>query len=137
LVFDFSNKPHFHKLDLYATAGYNDRRTDTLYLAVGSNIQRWDGGSTNLTLVWKSKKYRFSSQINMGAAKIDAEGYPVTLKVYGDGVLKHTQTVANNGTFKLPAGYRAEKYEIQVESAYKISTIAIGETVRDIRQVYV
>jgi hypothetical protein len=73
----------------------------------------------------------------MGAAKIDADGYPLTLKVYGDGVLKHTQIVANNSTFKLPAGYRAEKYEIQVESAYKINTIAIGETVRDIRQVYV
>jgi hypothetical protein len=137
LVFDFSNKPHFHKLDAYATAGYNDRRKDSLYLAIGSNIQRWDGGSTNYTMTWKSKKYRFSSQINMGAGKVDADGYPVTLKLYADGALKHTQTVANNSTFKLPAGYRAEKYEIQIESAYKINTVAVGETVRDIRQVYV
>jgi hypothetical protein len=108
-----------------------------LYLAIGSNIQRWDGGSTNYTMTWKSKKYRFSSQINMGAGKVDADGYPVTLKLYADGALKHTQTVANNSTFKLPAGYRAEKYEIQIESAYKINTVAVGETVRDIRQVYV
>jgi hypothetical protein len=137
LVFDFSAKPHFHKLDAYATAGYNDRRRDSLYLAIGANIQRWDGGSTNYTMTWKSKKYRFSYQLNMGAAKVDADGYPVTLKVYGDGVLKHTQTVANGSTFKLPSGYRAEKYEIQIESAYKVNSIAVGETVRDIRQVYV
>jgi hypothetical protein len=137
LVFDFSAKPHFHKLDAYATAGYNDRRRDSLYLAIGANIQRWDGGATNFTMTWKSKKYRFSYQVNMGVAKVDADGYPVTLKVYGDGSLKHTQTVANGNIFKLPAGYRAEKYEVQIESAHKVNSIAIGETVRDIKQVYV
>ena len=137
LVFDFGAKPNFHKLDIYATAGYNERRKDALFLAIGNVIKKWDYGTTNLTMTWHSKRYRFSSQINMGVAKIDAASYPVTFKLWADGALKITKTVANNQIFKLPSGYRAEKFELEVSASDQIISVAVGETAKDIRQVYV
>ena len=137
LVFDFGAKPNFHKLDIYATAGYNERRKDALFLTIGNVIQKWDYGTTNLTMTWHSKRYRFSSQINMGVGKIDAASYPVTLKLWADGALKITKTVANNQIFKLQAGYRAEKFELEVSASDQIISVAVGETAKDIREVYV
>jgi hypothetical protein len=121
--------------DVYTTAVYNDIRSDSLYLVDGSNVKKWDGGSGNLTYTWKSKIFVAPSPQNMGVGQVFAEAYPVTFKLYADRALKHTQTVANDRPFKMPSGYKAKEFEVEVSGTNAINTIYISGVTAGLRQV--
>lgn len=109
------NDAAFTLLDLYATAGFTDLLQDALYLQVGTTIVKWGAGGTNMTATWKSGATELPAPINMACAKVRATSYPVTFRYYSDGVLKHTKTVANDGIFKLPAGFRTSVVEVAMD----------------------
>jgi hypothetical protein len=115
------------------TAVYVDPRTDTLYMAQGSNIVRFDRGSA-LTYTWRSKVYRQGFAINMGYGQVVADAYPVTMKVYADGALRATKTVASSGVFTLPGGYRATDYQIEVTGTANITQANLSTSVEELRQ---
>lgn len=119
---------------VYTTATYNDIRTDSLYIVDGSNVKKWDGSNTSLTYSWKSKIFLAPRPENMGVGQVFAEAYPVTFKLYADGVLKHTQTVANDKAFKLPSGYKAKEFEVVVEGTTTINSIYIASTAAELKQ---
>lgn len=119
--------------DQYATAAFNDIKTDSLYLAIGSNVKKWDGGASNLTYTWKSKIFVLPRPENMAVAQVFAESYPVTMKVYADGTLKHTQTVTNDRPFKLPSGYKAREYELEVSGTARINNIFLAGTTKELK----
>jgi hypothetical protein len=134
LIFNlYGETPSFSVSTVYATAGYSDRLRDALYLAIGSAIARWDDGSTNLTLTWKSKKFRAPRPICPSIAKIEAVGYPVTFKLYADSVLKFTKTVNNIKTFRLPAGFKAQTFEFQFEASAQINRFNVAEKVNELK----
>lgn len=116
------------------TAGYYDPTTDTLYFAQGANIVRFDRGS-NLSFTWKSKVFRLPFEDNFAVAQVHADSYPVTLKVYGDGVLRHTQTVTSSKEFRLPSGFRCRDWEFQVEGSATVTEVAIANSVAELRGV--
>jgi len=116
-----------------ATAGYHDPATGELYLMVGSNIVKWDAGVGYLTYTWKSKPFVSEKPINMSCARVYADSYPVTLKVYVDGTLKHTQTVANNLVFRLPSGFRGTEISAQVEGTVNVYAVDIAESVSEMK----
>jgi hypothetical protein len=139
LIFDFAGQgAGMQASDLNAatavTAAYSDPRSDTLYMAQGSNIVRFNSGSA-LTYTWRSKKFRVPFPANFGAAQVLATSYPVTLKVYADGVLRHTQTVANANVFRLPAGFRAIDWELEATAGVDITQISMATTIDELRQV--
>jgi hypothetical protein len=140
LIFNlYGDTPSFTTSTVYATAGYSDRLRDALYLAIGSagnstnTIARWDDGSTNLTLTWKSKKFRAPRPICPSVVRIEAESYPVIFKLYGDGSLKFTKTVSSKNSFRLPSGYKAQIFEFQFETAAQINTVSIAEKVNELK----
>lgn len=134
LIFNlYGETPSFSVSTVYATAGYSDRLRDALYLAIGSAISRWDDGSTNLTFTWKTKKFRAPRPICPSIAKIEAVGYPVTFKMYGDSVLKFTKTVNNKNTFRLPAGFKAQTFEFQFEASSQINRFNVAETTKELK----
>lgn len=116
------------------TASFYDPTTDTLYFAQGANIVRFDRGS-NLTSTWKSKVFRLPFEDNFAIAQVQAESYPVTFKVYGDGVLRHTETVASSKEFRLPSGFRCRDWEFQIEGSVTVTEVAIANSVAELRVV--
>lgn len=139
LIFDPTGQgPVFTTSDINTataiTAGYSDNSTDTLYFAQGGNIVRYNTGSA-LTATWKSKRYRLSAPVSMAAASVDAEAYPVTLKVYADGSLKETKTVANPSPFRLSGGYRADEWEVQVESSNEVTRIRMASSMDELKRI--
>lgn len=120
--------------DQYATALYNDIKTDALYMAIGSNVKKWDAGTTSLSYTWKSKVFLAPRPQNMGAGQVFADTYPVTMKVYGDGVLRHTQTVANDRPFKLPSGFKVKEFEIEVSGTAAINSVFIASTAKELAE---
>jgi hypothetical protein len=130
-VFDPETKD-FAFVDVSATAGYADQATGKLYL-VGSDgkVSEWDAGSA-LTLTWESKAFLTEAPLNMGAAQVKGSSYPITFKVYADGVLKHTQAVADGKPFRLPGGYLAEKWEFSVSSSGKIQSVSMAPNIANL-----
>lgn len=129
MIFEFGGKATFSETDLYATAGYRDRQRDALYLVVGNVLKKWDAGAA-LTLDWTSGVDRLQSEVNFAAARVDAAAYPLTFKVYADGVLKHTQSVTSRYAFRLPGGYRSKRYHFQITSTAKVRSFEYASSMQ-------
>ena len=127
-------KNGYTDLDFYATAGYNDLEDDSLYLVVGGALVKFAEGSTPQNFVWRGKKFYTPRPINPAVAKVDCDGYSPnpTFKLYADGELKHTQTVTNSNTFRLPSGYKAHEFEIELAGSVPINEVCVYESAEEL-----
>lgn len=126
-------KNAFVDLDFFATAGYNNREEDILYLVVSGKLKKFVQGSGTRSYTWKSKEFYTNRPISPGVAKVSAESYSsLTFKLYADGVLKHTQTVISSEIFRLPGGYRAKSFEIQLEGTDIVNEVCVYESPQEI-----
>ena len=120
-------------LNLYTTAGFNDRENDELYLVIDGTLKKFARGTTKRSYLWKSKEFFSNRPLSPGIAKVDAEAYnALTFKLFADGSLKHTQTVANSDPFRLPGGYRGKVFEIQLEGTDIINEVCVYESPQEI-----
>lgn len=122
--------------DVTCDAAFSDKVTGTLYLVknVGgvNKLYKWDGATTNLTLTWTSKTMVIA-ECNMAAARVDAKRYPVWLKIYGDGQLVATQYVTNQEVFRLPSGYRARQWQIEVTGDAIVQGVFVATSIRELK----
>lgn len=137
LIFDFSGQGAvFTESDLNSgvaiTAMYNDARTDTLYLAQGTNIVRWDAGS-NLPYIWRSKIFRTPFPMNFAFGQVVADTYPVTMNVYADGVLRQAKTVTDNNAFRLVSGFRGFDWQIELRGTGRLTQAMISTSMEEVR----
>ena len=136
LIFDFSGQgAAMTRSDVNAataiTAGYSDARTDTLYFAQGTNIVRFNAGSA-LSYAWRSKRFRLPRPANMACGQVLAASYPVTMKVYADGSLVATKSVESASPFRLPSGYVARDYEIELTGQHEITEASIATSMAEL-----
>src|SRR6056300_1251662 len=112
--------------DEYATAGYADLATDTLYLTYADKtVKKWARGTTTKTYTWQSKVFTSPQPIGYSAAQVEAESYPVTLKIYGDGTLIQTKSVTSRDPFRVPAG-KYRDWQLRVEGTAEVFSIALA-----------
>ena len=121
-------------MDFYATAGYNDLEDDSLYLVVGGALVKFAEGSSLQNFTWRGKKFYNPRPINPAVAKVECDSYSPnpTFKLYADGQLKHTQTVTNSNTFRLPSGYKANEFEIELSGSVPINEVCVYESSEEI-----
>lgn len=125
----------FTYIDTYATAGYSDLLQDALYLKVGTSIVKWNSDSTRMTYTWKSAIFEMSSPINPACVQVIAKTYPATFKLYADGALKHTQTVASADPFWLPSGYRARFFEVEISGTAEVLAVHVASSPQELKNV--
>lgn len=132
--------------------GYRDSKDGQLYVIVGNKIEKYQGGTTNKTLRFKSKKFVAPAPVSMGWVSVHAEIYPVTVKVYADGNLiahyvlsksgdTYTQATTvpsgiSNGTIyepvmRMPATVATE-WEVQVEGT-DINEFCLAQAMEEVR----
>jgi hypothetical protein len=121
-------------MDTGYSAMHFDELKDQLYVLSGTNVQKWDAG-TAMTYRVVSKQFKQPYPVNYGAAEVIASAYPVTFRLYADGALKHTQTVASRAPFRLPSGFRAFDYQIELEGTNPIQGAAIAFSMEELKQV--
>lgn len=126
-------KNSYIKLDFYATAGFNDLENDELYLVVAGSVVKFAQGSS-LSYTWRTKEFYTQRPVNPGVAKVNCDSYSPnpTLKLYADGVLKHTETVTSSSIFRLPSGYKANQFEIELSGSVPINEVCLYEEVGEI-----
>ena len=132
--------------------GYRNPKDGQLYTIVGNKIKKYQGGSTNNTLTFKSKKFVTPAPVSMGWVSVSADIYPVTAKVYGDGTLLAHYTLTKSGStytqattvpsgissstlrepiMRMPAAV-AQEWEIQVEGT-DINEFCLAQSMEEIR----
>lgn len=139
LIFDFSGQgAAMQTCDINSvtdvSAAYGDPRTDTLYLAQGPNIVRFNSGAP-LTYTWRSKTFRTPTPTNLSAAMVIASSYPVMMRVYADGVLRQTISVADAKIFRLTSGFRAFDWQFELTGTSDVSQLSVGTSVSELQQV--
>lgn len=134
--------------------GFTDPDDSQLYLIISNTIKKFQGGSTAITYNWKSKEFIPPKPTSMGFVKVEAETYPVRVKVYGDGSVIYNAVIATSGSaytvtgttpsfsstaitesiLRLPASVHTS-FAIEVEAATIINEICIGESIDELRAI--
>jgi len=137
-----------------AAGGYTDPDDNELYIIIDNAIKKFQGGATYQTFTWKSKEFVPPKPTSMGFLKVDAEAWPVVVKVYGDGSLFYHATISTSGNayavtgstpsfsavdipepvLRLPATV-AKTFSIQIEAAAIVNEVCIAESIDEIRGV--
>jgi len=91
-----------------------------------------ENGGVLRDYVWKSKQFRVPRDVCLSAAQVDAESYPVNLRLWLDGSLNYNYTVPSDEPFRLPSG-RAKQFEIEVTGNKVVRGIVIGQSITDIQ----
>ena len=134
--------------------GYIDQKNGDLYIIVGNTLLKWRGhGSTLRTLTYKTKTFVTPAPTSMSWVSVDADTYPVTIKVYGDGTLiahyvlslsgsVFTQTTTVPGSIsnatltepvmRLPATV-AQEWEVEVSGSTIINEVCIAQSIDELR----
>jgi len=132
--------------------GYMNPKDGELYLIVANKIRKYRGSSTKRTLTWKSKQVVMPKPLSMSWVSVHAQEYPVTIKVWGDGVLfadytlsyaagVYTQTVtvpngATTGSLREPVMRLppkvAQVWEVQVSGAVEIDEVCLAQSMDEI-----
>ena len=133
-VLDPANPNGMYFLDFGVDALYLDDLQDALYVLNGTSIGKWDAGTLK-TVTFKSKEFALPKpMVGLACAQVTASAYPVTFKLYADGVLKHTQTVANDSPFRLPGGYHAQMVQVEVSGTQAVQSIVLAHSMAEIAQ---
>lgn len=114
-------------------ACYYDKLVDALFVLEGGNVRKFAESGSRLTAKFVSKVFHQVGPRNFGYAKVVADSYPLTLKVYADGALKVTRTVTNGFPFTLPSGFTAEDWQAEVQSAFAVQAIHLATDIRDFK----
>lgn len=134
LIFSFGDDAGVVECDVYATAAYVEPQLDSMFVVrrsgTANTLAEWDTGSP-LTAVWRGAEVRFQSGVLMGRARVVAAAYPVTLRLFADGVLKYTKSVPNAFPFVLPAG-RNYVVSYQIESDKKVTLAGIATSSKEL-----
>jgi hypothetical protein len=117
-------------LDFYATAGYHDKATGTLYLIVGGNIVSFSGANTYRDTDYLSKKFKFKMG-GYGCAKVLATSYPVTLDIiYRKIPFAVGLAVASDEPVRLPT-YLVDECEIRIYGSKEVSAVLLASTMEE------
>lgn len=129
-----------HDIGWTPDAVWTDPVDGCLYLSrwvnsTTSQLYKWGEGDAG-TLTWKSKRFRTTYPLSMAAARVIADGYSgtITCKIYANRELKHTQTVTSTDPFRLPSGFMAREWEIEITAATTIYEISIASSIEELAE---
>lgn len=134
-IFDPSSAQPFVLTNVYATAGYDDAVRDALFVAIGDEIREWEGSTSDMTYTWRSKQFVLGREANFGWGQVIANAYPVTLRTYTDGALRTTKAVADARPFRLPSGFTARRWEIEIEGANRVTAVYLAQDSTELQAV--
>lgn len=124
-----------------------------LYVIVGDKIRKYRAGTNKLTMTWKSRKFVTPSPVSYSWVAVQAEAYPIEVKVWADGVLHahyslsvssgvYTQTTTVPSSIPTVAiGSRpimrlapasAREWEVQVSSQTVINEVTLAQSIEEI-----
>ena len=136
LFFWYNPDAGFIRINQHYVSGYRDVPNDALYLIDSSkNLVKLDSASGSpLSYSWKSKSVSLDRPASMTAARVLADSYAsLTLSVYANGSLHHTQAITSALPVRMPRNGRARVWQVKVAGTDPIREIAIAESVTELQ----
>lgn len=113
-----------------------DQLMDHLFVVIGSAIHMWDVAANYMTAEFQSGTTRLPKPTtSFAVAEVVADAYPVNVKLFGDGVLRHEQVVVSGEPFRMRSGYLAQEFICVVASANPVQSVAFAHSVEEIASV--
>ena len=132
---DPSDPQGIYFVDVGYEALHFDELRDQLYVLSGTEVKKWDAAATFMTARFKSKEFYSPKPVNFSTGQVVADAYPVSFKLYADGGLKLTLSVQNSNAFRLPSGFMAQYWTVELESATPVLQAAIATSTTEISAV--
>ncbi|MFW5911002.1 MAG: hypothetical protein ACOCUJ_04090 [Thiohalospira sp.] len=120
----------FTFLDLYADSGWTDPETGDLFLLVDNEVWRWNDTGRR-TYRWRSKDYINAGAPAISAARVDADEYPVTLRLFADGEEVAEREIPDGRIHRLPAT-RGRRFAFELEGTATVYTAALGQGIEEV-----
>lgn len=123
------------QLDFYADAGFVDQDTGGLYLLIDGNIVKWDDNAAALlSYVWRSGTVLLPGPKNMACARVDADDYPVTFKIFNEdtGAEIHSVLVGSDNPFWLPDNNLVRRYSIELSGDNTVRRVQVAESMEGV-----
>ncbi|MBC7618009.1 MAG: hypothetical protein H7293_03280 [Candidatus Saccharibacteria bacterium] len=155
-VVDPMNPSGMFFTDIPASAFFFDEYQDQLYLLDGVNIKKWNYGAA-LTATARSKLFRTPKPVNFGCFQVTADAYPVNVKVdclnmdplevtrlavinprltvLTTKSLRFEVNVPNSLAQRLPAGFTADQWQIQVSSTGAVQGVAMAQSIKELAEI--
>jgi hypothetical protein len=139
----------------------NDAWTGDVFI-IRDNVVYWiddiDPTPEITPYLWRSKIFQLDKKTNFGAMKVYFEVPPATpalnpvpntnlvqelaadqyglVRIYADGVLRHTRELRTSGElWRLPTGFKADYWQFEVEGRVKVLSIQVAESPKELRRV--
>jgi hypothetical protein len=138
-------QPYFYSLNLSTkklgvltldhpySGAYVDRQKGRLYAVSGTTVYKlFESGSR--TGVWRTKLLVMPAQVGFAWLGVESlfDAGPVTVRWYGDGVLRYTAVVANREPVRVPVG-RWLEHEVEVESDSWVNKVTLASSGDELR----
>ena len=141
-------------LEIGYSAMFVDESQDALFMLDGLNIVKWDGGAASMTARYRSKVF-VTPPINFGAARVEADAYPVTamfesLEMDAQVVaalvaarpaiftapsttsLRYTVSVTSRLPFRLPGGFESRNTRVQVDTTNAVQMVTMATSMGEL-----
>ena len=121
------------RVGMTGSALYSDPLTDTLFVARGNQIISVFGG-TRRTGKFKTGIINVAAQQPFAWLQVDSDyTAPVTVRWYGDGVLRHTATLTSIAPVRLPPG-RYLEHEVEIETTARVTKLTMAGSTDEMKQ---
>lgn len=124
-------------LDEGFDAAHFDSGQDQLYVLRGNRIMKWDAAEAFMNAVFRSKTFRQPQPTTFSCAEVVASAYPVRLTILADGVQRFSAEVHSREPLRLPAGFRAMDWAIEVQctGAAAIQAVILATSIQELAAV--
>ncbi|MFG6660097.1 hypothetical protein [Sulfitobacter sp. 915] len=144
-IIDLSGEqPFFIEADIEPTLLYFDPDTGSLYYIEGDAVvKEFDprNGATIEKQSWRGRRIVLPGYDNFGAILVETDDVAgtkatptdpdCTIRIYADGNLVHTTTDINFAT-RLPSGFTADKWEIEIEGYAAVTGISLASDIAEL-----
>lgn len=146
-IIDLSGEqPFYMEAGIAPTVLHYSAADSALYYVEGNGVVRqWDPLTSNTLLrqTWRSKRHVLPSPENFGALLVECDALDgvkqtpadpdCVVRIFAGGVLRHTTSVVNAPT-RLPSGFLADTWEIEVEGYLPVTAISLAGDISELTE---
>lgn len=115
-----------------STAAHYFEDDDTLYIAQGSNLTKWDDGDELLTGRWRSREYALARPVDPACGRVTADGYPVTYRAIDVDGTVYARTVRSDTAFRMPRARPEKFWSFEVSSQQVVRELVSSGSMTDL-----
>ena len=119
--------------DFGYSAVWKDSITENVYVVDSAgNILKWDAGSPKQATFLSKVFHQTQPIVGFGWCKVVADAYPVQITLLADGNTIGTFTASSADPFRLPGGYYATDFQVQVQTSNPTVEVSFSHDIEEL-----